>query len=323
MGHRRKMTAAGQGHDIFGEFVMTSALLERPVAAPRQEAELRVRRADIVFRNVEPGRVRLSIKVSNVGETRSEPTPMVVQAAPLGAFVGWKDVTALLVPPIEPDSYVEVSADLTAPSPTRRLGDFARVPPRKLLTAVAGNDDSEERSTTGGMVGQLFARLLGRTAESQPAQQLPDDPLQLLSRESVYWAGNINVLIGSKAVERHLAQALRIYPGKTNLAIFFVGDRRDEYQFALSGSGAGWNAALFDATDFPSLIMGRSSGRAIPQFEWILMDGCRVVVLAVCPPQWCTSGSIEVQVRQRRTGKSAAVEFSLDASAAGAGCYTV
>jgi hypothetical protein len=38
-----------------------------------------------------------------------------------------------------------------------------------------------------------------------------------------------------RAVERHLAQALRIYPGKTNAAMFFVGNRKDGYRFDLTG----------------------------------------------------------------------------------------
>jgi hypothetical protein len=139
-------------------------------------------------------------------------------------------------------------------------------------------------------------------------------------RPNIHWAGNINVHIGRQAVERHLAQALRIYPGHTNLAAFFVGDRRDEYQFELAGSGAAWEAALFDCTDCQTFTGATAS---LPQGKWIRLESCRMVTLALCPPEYCDEGTVEVHVRQRSTSRDAVVEFSLDANAAGAGCYTV
>ena len=56
-----------------------------------------------------------------------------------------------------------------------------------------------------------------------------------------------------KAVERHMARALRVYPGKTNAAMFFVGDRKDGYKFELSGDVEDWQAELVDMTRSASL----------------------------------------------------------------------
>jgi hypothetical protein len=191
-----------------------------------------------------------------------------------------------------------------------------------LPTAVAGNDESRSRAGAGGALG-LLRRWLGASNWGRQNLSLPDDPLQLLSRPGVHWAGNINVLIGRHAVERHLAQALRIYPGRTNLAVFFVGDRRDEYQFALEGDGAAWDAGLFDLMDCYSPDRTDASPHQIPRSKWIPIQHCSMILLAICPPEACQTGSIEVHVRQRSTGRDAIVEFSLDANAAGAGCYAV
>ena len=46
-----------------------------------------------------------------------------------------------------------------------------------------------------------------------------------------------------------------------------------------------------------------------------------VVVLAVCPPVVCEEGNVQVQVTRRSCQKTAVVEFNLDPTAQGAGCY--
>src|SRR5262245_30923372 len=304
---------------------MASALLEQPVVRSLRFAELRVQPDDIVFHNVAPGRVQLSVTVENIGDLPSQATAMSIQAAPLGAFVPWKEVTTLDVPSIAPHDRLTVTTEFSAPLPTKTLGDFSRVPPSKLLTAIAAGDssDGQARTGVGAMVAQTFARLLGAPKRVEGEPQLPDDPLQLLTRPNAHWAGNINVLLNGRTVERHLAQALRIYPGRTNLAVFFVGDRRDEYQFEFTGSGAAWEVALFDCSNFTSLAAVPSRSEALPQSKWIRMDRFRSILLAIYPPENCDRGSLGVHVRQRSTKKDALVEFSLDAHAAGAGCYSV
>lgn len=302
---------------------MASAVLDRSVSIHISSAELKVHRTDIEFHNVSPGRVRLAVTVRNIGDARSEPTPMTVQAAPLGAFVPWKTVATLLLPSIPPHGQRKVTTELSAPLPTKALGNFSRVPPSKLIAAFNGDDETPPRARKLDPLRQFFLRMLGRDARTETSSDLPDDPFQLLSRSPIHWAGNINILIGRNAVERHLAQALRIYPGKTNLAMFFVGDRSDEYRFALSGNGATWEAALFDCANNYSMTAAPTPANAISQGQWIRMEKLRLILLSIRPPGDCETGAVEVHVCQRRTGKEAVVEFSLDANAAGAGCYTV
>ena len=321
---------------------MPSSLLERPVSArpfsadrflsERFSADLVVQRTDINFSNIAPGRVRISIKVTNCGKTRSQPTPMLLQAAPLGTFLPWSNLTALLVPSIEPGESIEVATEVSTP-PTKPLGEFSRVPPQKLLTAIGSEDEPEPRlyQQSARQPQQqivtawrdFFGRLFGKKSNEQPLPTLPDDPHELLMRPNIHWAGNINILIGQQAVERHLAQSLRIYPGRTNLALFFVGHGRDEYQFELTGSGAAWEAVLFGCNSLPNFVAARSVGQPIPRSKWVPLDGRHMILLALCPPASCAAGSVNIHVRQRSTNRDAIVEFSLDPNAAGAGCYTV
>src|SRR5438067_2103865 len=73
----------------------------------------------------------------------------------------------------------------------------------------------------------------------------------------VHWAGNLNVFVGGRDVERHMAQALRVYPGRVNLAMFVVGSgAADEYRFELNGDGTAWNARLFNAVAGHPLLAG-------------------------------------------------------------------
>jgi hypothetical protein len=287
-----------------------------------QISELQVRREDIEFRNIEQNRLRISVTVTNHGNVPSRPTAMSLQAAPLGAFVSWQDLTSVNVPSIGPHQSVEVAADVAAPR-TSVLGDFSRVPPRRLLTAIGGSDESPPGRTSANSIAMTLRSLLRGNIQTEQDSELPADPLSLLSRPGAHWAGNINVLIGNHAVERHLAQALRVYAGRTNLAIFFVGDQPDEYQFALTGNGVNWDASLFDFTEMSSLLGSRSSNNVIVESKWIKMAACRMVLLAIQPPEHCEAGEIEVHVRQRSTDREAVVEFSLDPKAAGAGCYAV
>jgi len=284
--------------------------------------ELTVRREEISFHKVAPERVRVSVTVWNPGDAWSSATSMILQAAPLGAFVPWWPLTTIDLPPIAPYGSIEVSTE-AATQPRRTLGDFSDVPPRRLLTAMSSDDDDASTKTSAPFnPATTLLNLLGRQGAGQAEGILPDDPLELLHRPHAHWAGNINVLMGNRAVERHLAQALRIYPGRTNLAIFFVGSKRDAYKFDLSGTAVSWEAALFDMSMAHSLCAFQSL-QAIPEGKWIDADGTRMVLLALGPPEYCEEGTIDVHVRQRSTGREAVVEFSLDPQAAGAGCYAV
>src|SRR5262249_36250098 len=129
--------------------------------------------------------------------------------------------------------------------------------------------------------------------------------------------------VGGHAVERHLAQALRIYPGRTNVAMFIVGSGPDAYAFSLTGGGANWDAALFDSRELKSLAIDPRGCSPIPFKEWTAIGQQTLMLLVLRPPEGCSRGTVEVQVEQRSTGRTAVVEFSLDPEAAGPGCYVV
>ncbi len=273
---------------------MTVALLKRKAhASPLLSSDLVIERTDIVFANVSAERVQIEITVHNRGDLPTPPTPLRIEAAPLGAFVPTRPLASLLIPRLLPGAAHTLRLQAQAQTPLP-LGRPDRVPPSRVLTALAMDDerDTQQRAT------------------------LPTDILSLFSQGGVHWAGNLNIFFAGKDVERHLAQALRIYPGRMNLAMFVVG-QRDTYAFSLKGSGAGWNAALFDAA------RGFTQRDAkLAQDEWRKIDS-GMIILELCPPADAKTGAVEVHVEQRSTGKVAIVEFSLDAKAAGPGCFVV
>ena len=296
----------------------------QPDVARSRASALHVERRDIVFYNVSRQRVRIGVTVRNQGGTPSAPTIMKLQAAPLGVFLPWSDLETLVVPSIPAGGAIEVATEVAMPR-TVPLGEFSDVPPRRLLTAIGAHDEGPRREDArrGDMLNSLASILGGAVGPRTPTGPLPADPLALLGRPNVHWAGNINVMLGTQAVERHAARSLRVYPGRTNLAIFVLGDRDDEYQFNLSGSGAAWDACLYDFTARSLMGDERSSNDGIPQSRWLKMNRPSLILFAVNPPAECQKGDIDVHVRQRSTAREAVVEFSLDPNASGPGCYAV
>jgi hypothetical protein len=254
-----------------------------------------VDRTDIEFGPGAPGRVAIAITVRNLGEGRSAATRATIEAAPLGAFVPWQPLAQVRVPSLEPGESHVIRLDAARPAP-RPLGPPDRVPPRRLLTALGFG---EHRRT------------------------LPADPLELLGRSNAYWAGNLNVFVGARPVERHLARALRVYPGRTNLAIFMVGSKADAYAFRLKCAAPGWETALHALNGQPTLMLDAADATPIAVDEWLPVQRMSLMVLALVPPDQCGAGTVEVHVTQRSTGQVAIVEFSLDPRAAGPGCYVV
>src|SRR5206468_786870 len=92
--------------------------------------------------------VRIQVTVHNPGPHRSRPTSMRLESAPLGAFVPWRPLTVLAVPALEPGESRELSTELPRPHPAP-LGDFSRIPPQRLLTAVSSPDQPSPPSGTG------------------------------------------------------------------------------------------------------------------------------------------------------------------------------
>jgi hypothetical protein len=295
---------------------MTSALLQQPLSGVR--GALHLERTDIVFADVAPDLVGIEITVRNLGDGFSDPSPVLVQAAPLGAFVPWRPLTVLSLPALAPGQahVLRTTAARSRPAP---LGDPGRLPPRRLLTALDMEDRSDpDTGTANALLGARRRRLTAGIAGALPA-----DIHDLLGRGSPHWAGNLNVFIGRTPVERHMAQALRVYPGRPNLALFVLGTGRDAYAFHLEGTAADWETKLYDLTDRATLDLRPGPEAALAEDRWLEMTGHRALMLALVPPADCPAGSVEVHVKQRSSGQTAVVEFSLDPSAAGPGCFVV
>jgi hypothetical protein len=287
---------------------------------------LRVERRDIRFTTRADGLVEIRIVVTNTGDECSQPTVSVVSAAPLGAFVPWRPIATVPVPELAPGESFTVRTHARRPRP-RSLGTFDRVPPRQVLIALAADDDDPPPRRSGFRLRDLvpFRRRPGRSAAASAAAQpaggtLPVDLCDLFARGNPHWAGNINIFVGGRNVERHMAEALRVYPGRANLAMFIVGSRRDAYAFQLRGAAAEWDAALVNMTQARSFSDG---GSLVPQDAWVELEGQGTMILALHPSKHCSRESVEVHVTQRSTGQAAVVEFSLDPNAAGPGCYVV
>ena len=171
-----------------------------------------------------------------------------------------------------------------------------------------------------GELTHLQAMLRARDAISARSTALPPDLLDLLDGAGPHWAGNLNVWIGHKPVERHRAPRLRIHAGRANLAAFCVGDRPDRYAFRVECAAAEWGLALYDVASGASIECSREPGE---EPRWHAVPGLSYVLLVLRPPHDCARGEVLVHVTQRSSGKTAVVEFDLDPAAAGPGCYTL
>jgi hypothetical protein len=288
-------------------------LIKRGLPLAGERDCLSISRHDIEFFNVDPSRVAVEIRVMNVADQPSAAETVVLRAAPFGAFVPWQPLGILSLPALAPGQvvYLRTGARTIQPEP---LGRADRVPPRELLIALGLADEPPRKPQPEKPA-----------AQSTPASgAMPPDLMQLLVQETPHWVGNLNVLVGNTDVERHRALALRVYPGRLNMAWFVVGSRgRDAYAFRLSGCGNDWEAKLFDMTSREALVLDVTETPGIPPEQWIPSDGTRAMLLALRPPKECTAGNIEVRVCQQSTGRTAVVEFNLDPNAAGRGCYVV
>lgn len=310
------------------------------VAAP---AELGLRRQGIRFWNVAPDLVRIEVELENHGGTKSEPTTIHLQAAPFGAFVPWKPLTDVAVPSIEPGAKVVVSTeakvrrespigDLSALVPRQVLTANGNEPPRRLVSRLLprairraiglGVGRRDELAAAGELLAQdeAMGRVMSNIMTRTGSEELPPDLNQLLGRECPHWAGNIDVLVGLNAVERHMAKALRVYPGRANVALFMLGGGARRYSMRIAGDVEDFGHALYDPLGGTSLhekngtyLLDLSSKR-----PWARM------ILYVCrPPEGYERGSVEVHVQRQPGGDQAVVEFSLAADALGTGCYAV
>ena len=279
----------------------------RPDKSPERGAvyawrQLRVEREDIVFTTVSPGLLRTEITIHNESTHRTEPTVGVLQSAPLGVFVPWKFLDVVRVPSLEPGEATVVRGEYRYETPLA-LGGLDKLPPDRVLTALGLGEPDRDPA---------------RNPPPAPAVLAPD--LNALLRQgSPYWAGNLNLFFPGKDVERHVAQALRIYPGCVNVAMFVIGAPTDTYRYEFSGAAAGWNARLFDTHLGRPIIDGLSTP-ALAEGTWH-QPACGLLLLTVEPPPSATTGAVAVRVRQRSSQREAVVEFTMDSRAAGPGCY--
>ena len=288
------------------------------------EADLRLDRTDIRFHSLNGDKVRIELTIHNEAENRSRPTLIRLESAPLGAFVPWKPLAQLLVPALEPGATHELTTEVARPRPVP-LGDFNRVPPRRVLAALSSPDQPSGNAGTRGFLELCFRfRTNNRSSKSDSSvATLAPDLWDLLCHSQPHWAGNLNVFVGTRAIERHLAKALRVYPGRTNLAMFVVGSpgRHDGFAFELVGLDSDWKAALYDMTNCESLL--DNSDAPIEERKWVESYGSLAGLLAIRPPMHSPAGCLEVRVTRKSDEKQAVVEFDLDPDAQGAGCYSV
>jgi hypothetical protein len=306
-------------------------VLEREVelkARSKFNTELVVDPTDITFDDLSHDTVMIRVKIRNEGERRSSPTHVRLESAPFGAFVSWHPLTILPVPALEPGESRELSVTATRPHPIP-LGNFDRVPPMNVLTALNASPDEPSSRPGAGLTALLdFIRGRGTSVRANKTTvakglMLPPDLWELFGQEQPHWAGNINVFVGDRAVERHVAKALRIYSGRTNLAMFVVGGagKRDAYSFDLVGLAPDWKAALHDMTSAKTLVVC-AADEPVQKKRWVeTAGGIMLVVLAVRPPVICENGNVQVHVTRESCQKTAVVEFDLDPTAQGSGCY--
>ncbi len=299
-----------------------------PLPVTVLQTGLVVEPSDISFHDLSRDAVMIRVKIRNEGEHRSTPAFARLEAAPLGAFAPRSRLGTLPVPPLEPGESRDLEFEAVRPHPVP-LGDFNRVPPRRVLTALNAAPGGLPPGFDTGLATRV--RQLGKPGTPRvlhesailTAPSLPSDLWELFGREQPRWAGNIHVFVGVREVERHFSRNLRIHAGHTNMAVFTVGGpgKRDAYAFDLVGVAPGWNAALYDMTHAATLVAGVSD-RPVPERQWVeSAAGSMMMVLALRPPVVCEDGNVHVHVTRRSCSKTAVVEFNLNPTAPGPGCY--
>jgi hypothetical protein len=283
-------------------------------------ATLSFERQDINFYSPRPDQVVVSVALRNERSVPTGPTSVRFETAPLGAFVRWQPLAYALVPAIAGGQTHLVRFVI----PRSRNAPLGRhpggIPPARLLTALGMGEPPRRGPRLVGVSDGDSETMAFQTGA------LPADPFELLGHANPHWAGNLNVFVGERAVERHLAQGLRVYQGRVNTAFFMVGSGRDAYAFELAGAGAHWDAALYHTLargTLGQLMLHLDEIDRVDDREWVEIERQAFLLLAVRPPNGCGLGSLEVHVTQRSTGRTALVEFSLDPGFAGPGCFVV
>ena len=386
--------------------------------------DLCVETEGIRFYNVGPDTLKIEVTVHNRGYSESRPDTMLLEAAPLGAFVPWRPLQRLPVPAIAAGESLTVSTEVrldeddaglengareaeagrfqalleqageAVPSKTGdvarenkgvvgdgraspdwvlaflRRGNFeglsawdiAALTSRSgirggealqqvLLSALEGGADPAllvrvreicrarqsgepgPASGDGSSVGSFraFSRVVS-SLSSRLSQLLSGADLSAMDssraagRGNRNWAGNINVHLCGKAVERHHANGLRIYPGLYNWAIFNLGSRKGEgYLITFDGCGADWDPRVYhhpNARNEPALgdLSRERRGEGLGSGDTIVTPiGSAWMSAVVSPPRDATVGNLDIGILELSSGRETTVEFGLNANASGHG----
>jgi hypothetical protein len=234
----------------------------------RPAAKVTLDRSDLVFAGIGADRLRLEITLRNTADVPAAATTARISAAPFGAFVPWQPLLDLPVGAIPPRS-------------TTTLRTVAARPRRAPRTEAA------QMSTAI----RLFLRAQG---------------VRVSRREQhLHWAGNVDVFVHERAVERHVARLAGLVPGAVNVADFVVGGRLpDAYKFDFAADNDGSELRL----QLPGL-----RGRSIQPSTWVELPHQQMLLLLARTPPHDSEGYVHEHVRQRSSGRDAVVEFAFAA----------
>lgn len=163
--------------------------------------------------------LEIELTFENPSDSSSQLTTARVGIAAFGAFLPWKPLARVLVPPIPPGG-------------------------RTVVTATTGGEEEPPHTA------RRTIRLLAAQADGAPGNRRLVDLLvgrfRPLESRDVHFAGNINVHVNRRSpVERHMRRSVGLRPGKANVAFFCLGDgHRDTYTIDVGKAEPGWEVTL-------------------------------------------------------------------------------
>ena len=205
---------------------VASPTTARPVAEPTLFRTPRISRENISWRVVGSD-VKIDINISRDGTMPSVPAQLIVEAAPLGAFVSGYRIAEIPVPALDPGGH-------------RRL-EFS-VPDNVLPSS--------------NLLAHLLAEMLdGRSTERE---------IDLLV--TAEWAGNLNIWFDvepENSVELHRALGLKVGAGRRAAVGLYLPAAGDpEYKTEIVyNNGAGWKAEVVHAHERLATLVVQAPGR--------------------------------------------------------------
>ena len=204
---------------------MRSASLSTMTTATRSAVVPRPRPEDISWRTM-GGLLVVQIDLRNDSSEPTEPDELVIDVAPLGAFVPFKPGTRIAVPALDPWEHRPVHASLWVGDPGDYRGAFSLIRHMTLIT-----------------IRELEAR-------GTPDDQEKIDALRrsLLAMRSTNWAGNLNVYFDTdraNAVEVHRARDLEVTAGE-KVGFLFLLDSLGEFSSTVHASDPAWTGEVHE-----------------------------------------------------------------------------